>query len=232
MEATRFDGWTRRRLGAAGGGVIASLLALAAGDGEARKKKRRKPKHKPRPKPKTGDFCTPAGEPCRRQGKKCAAKFCLEAPFTIEARWSIQADHDTFLFLPPENETTGPSPFIRYNCVLGSSCDTQYPFACTSADEVLSGAETTTIYRRLAGTYEYWIEMSNGSAPGDLTVVLRDQAGRVVREWESPASVGSLQNGWHVFDFDGATGTVKSVDKATSESLPGGAHNPSTKICP
>ena len=234
MEATRIDGWTRRRFGAAGGGLLASLLALAAGDGEARKKKRRKPKHKPksRPKPKKGDFCTPTGELCHRQGKKCAAKFCLKAPFTIEARWAVDSDYDTYLFVPPKDETTGPAPFINYGCEVSDNCNTQYPFACTSGDETDAGSEIITVYQLLEGTYEHWMELYYDDAPGLMTVELRNADGRVVRRWESPVSPTSAQDAWHVFDIDGATGAITSIDTLIEESLPAGAHDPYTNVCP
>jgi hypothetical protein len=228
MEGFRFDGWTRRRVGVAGGGFIASLLALAAGDGEAKRKKRRKPK----PKPKKGDFCTPAGAPCRTQGRRCAAKFCLKAPFTIEARWTEEADYDTFLFVPPQDATTGPAPYIDYTCDARNDCDTQYPFACSSGDEQESGSEIITVHQLLEGTYEYWMELYYDEAPGRLTIVLRDGNKRIVREWKSPVSSDLAQESWHVFDIDGATGTIATVDSVVNDTLPYAAHDPFTDVCP
>jgi hypothetical protein len=57
MDGSRFDAWTRRRFGAAAGGLAGSLLGLAAFTGTAAKKR-----------------CRKLGEPCKQDGsrkKKC-----------------------------------------------------------------------------------------------------------------------------------------------------------------
>ena len=53
-----------------------------------------------------------------------------------------------------------------------------------------------------------------------------------MREWPSPANASTQQIGWHVFDIDGTTGIVTSVDTVTDSYLPRSAHDPYTDVCP
>ena len=69
----------------------------------------------------------------------------LSAPFTIEACWTADADHDTYLFLPKESASSADNPFIYYSCG-GPGCDTAYPFACIAPDIRTTGCEVTTIH--------------------------------------------------------------------------------------
>jgi hypothetical protein len=188
-------------------------------------------------------LCRKNGSKCKKKGKKCKAKFCLRAPllqtpFTIEARWSnTETDHDTFLFVPDEEGTNKASPFIRFNCNPGNSdCENDvYPFACVGFDATGPGDEITTVHRLLDGTYEYWIELDHPSPPADLEVILRNGNGSVVRSWSSPENANSQHDvGWHVFDLTiaGARHSITSVDELTDNTLPVGAHNPNTDVCP
>jgi len=61
--------------------------------------------------------------------------------------------------------------------------------------------------------------------------VLKDNGGRVVRQWLNPANPGS-ENGWHVFDIDGTTGLITSIDELIDDGVPQGAHDPATDVCP
>jgi hypothetical protein len=175
--------------------------------------------------------CRGDGSPCKKKSSTCKAQFCLNAPFTIEANWVVDADHDAVLFVPPENDATGPFPFIFFDCTAAdSTCETGYPFACMSGDETTSGSEIATIFQLLPGTYEYWNELDVALA-GELTIVLKDNGGRVMREWTNPANPEN-DNGWHVFDIDGATGRITSIDELIDGGVPQGAHDPSTDVCP
>lgn len=67
MDGSRFDAWTRRRVGLAAGGAVGSLLGLlapGADDAGAKKKKRCR---------KLGQPCTPGGKRqcCKRRGLSC-----------------------------------------------------------------------------------------------------------------------------------------------------------------
>jgi hypothetical protein len=192
---------------------------------------------KPKPKSRNG-LCARDGSKCRKPGKTCKKRHCPRAPFTIEASWTESADHESILFLPPRDETTGPWPEIFSFCNPGNSrCAEQYPFACVDADVYTTGVETTTIYRTLPGAYEYWVELdSRPTNPnGEVTVTLKDRGGRVVRRWSRRADPAVSKLGWHVFDVDGRNGRVKSIDAVLTEEplyLPNGAHDPYTLVCP
>jgi hypothetical protein len=235
MDTDRFDALTRGLItGSSRRGLLHTLLGSAvaiagvAGVGspgaDAKKQKKKKKK-------KCKGCCRGDGSPCTKKSSKCKAEFCLNAPFTIEANWVVDADHDAVLFVPPENEETGPFPFIFFDCTAAdSTCETGYPFACMSGDETTSGSEIATIFQLLPGTYEYWNELDVALA-GELTIVLKDNGGRVMREWTNPANPDN-DNGWHVFDIDGATGRITTIDELIDGGVPQGAHDPSTEVCP
>jgi hypothetical protein len=63
MEASRFDAWTRRRLGGVMAGALGGLLGLAARDEGAAKKKR----------------CRKAGKSCKRGKDCCGSLRCAQA---------------------------------------------------------------------------------------------------------------------------------------------------------
>jgi hypothetical protein len=214
-----------RGLAAAGLGLGVGQSGDDAAVGKKRNHKNKKRRKKNRPP--TGPLCTGRGEPCTDPGPDCRESFCLRAPFTIAATWQSQANHDTWLIVPPKDETTGPSPQIDYDCnQTNSPCAAQYPFACVSNDDQGPGNEITTIYQRLPGRYEYWIS-SDPAPAGELTITLTDRDGRMVRTWSNPAITSAFINDWHVFDLDGATGRVTSVD-----APPGTFPVPHTNVCP
>lgn len=140
--------------------------------------------------------------------------------------------------MAPENAATGPAPQVYSSYNPGNSrCEEIYPFACVDKDEHEIGAEVTTIYRLLAGTYEYWIELdSQPDVPdGEMAVVLKNRSGRVVRQWARRADPAVNKLGWHVFDVDGRDGRVTTVDAVLTQAplyLPKGAHDPYTLVCP
>jgi hypothetical protein len=210
MNEYGFDGWTRRRFGMSIG--VAALLVAAAGETEARKRKRRKRK---------------AG----RQGDdRC--RECLVAPFTVTATWPDDKDHDTYLFVPPRDDASGPSRYTDYTCRPDNSlCASVHPFTCFTALTTPKG-ELTTVSQLFAGTYEYWIELDDGApAAGEVTIVARNGDGHVLGQWSSPAGQAAQRIGWHVFDIDGGSGRITSVDTVVAARLPAAAHDPATKVC-
>ena len=223
---------SRRHLlrGLAGAGVglgAARLPAVTAAKG----KRKDRDTGNGKPKRRNG-LCKKDGSPCRRPGKDCQKRFCLDAPFTVEASWTAGDAPYTYLFVPPRDGTTGPSPYIDYSCTQENyACEEAYPFACVKEPGTDGTAETTTIYELVPGSYEYWIELFDNPAAG-VTVTLRNRNGRVVRRWTSLTKTSTAQQGWHVFDFDG-DGRVTSIDAlATPEPLPEAAHDPQTEVCP
>jgi hypothetical protein len=218
-------GVSRRTVfGALGVGVVGLAGYRFATEGEARKRRKKKRRKTKTP---SGPLCTSLGEACAEPGSNCQERFCLQAPFTITATWSSQTNHDTWLFVPPQDGSTGPSPQIDYDCNPGKTrCAQAYPFACVDRDASGPGNEITTIHDLLPGAYEYWIFL--GVAPaGELTVTLTDQGGRAVRSWASPAVTSALEGFWHVFDVDGTPGRVTSVD-----APPVRFRTPVTNVCP
>lgn len=190
---------------------------------------------KRRPNRRKG-LCQADGSPCKRAGRSCQKRFCLNAPFTIEATWTATqtADHAAFLFVPAEDATTAPAPYVNEGCNPNTStCEEAYPFACVSQDARGPGDEITTIHQLLPGRYEYWIGLDLASPAGEVAVVLRDATGRVVRQWASPANpaTGSALS-WHVFDVDGRHGRVASIDEPIAGGPPQQVNAPSTDVCP
>ena len=206
--------------GAGFGWGVARLPDLA----EAKKRKRKS-------KSREG-LCRQDGSPCRKPGKQCKKGYCLRAPFTIEAQWTQTDDHATFLFVPPEDGATGPAPYIDDYCnPIDSSCDGDaYPFACVNQNVKTTGAEVTTISHLLPGKYEYWMGLDLEAAAGAVSVVLKDDSGRVVRQWASPARTQTGQS-WHVFDIDGRHGRVTSIDEQIDGGPPQQVNEPSTNVC-
>jgi hypothetical protein len=213
-----------RGLAAAGLGWGVGRLPESAAAKTKRKKKRRKGKDQTPAAPR----CANDGAPCSNPGIACQERFCLQAPFAIEAIWAADdSDHDTYIFLPPEGGPTGPTPYIHFECNEGNStCAVEFPFACVNRDAQGPGNEVATIYERPPGaTHQYWILLDTAPA-GELTIVLTDRVGRVVRAWTNPANAGSNRVAWHVFDIDG-DGRVTSID-----TLPGGLPNSAAGVCP
>jgi hypothetical protein len=212
MDQHDFDTWTRRRFAAVGG--FSALIGLGLVERGAAKKKK-----------KSQSRCRPDGTHCGKEGKQCQAKFCLHAPFTVEASGTSEFDHDAYLFVPAQNAATGPSPYLNFSCNdANSHCATQYPFACIDGG-------VTTVHKLLAGTYEYWLQLHEGTLAGEVSVVLRDKGGRVVQQFESPANSADQERGWHVFDVDGKRGSVIAIDELADKNLPRAAHDPITFVC-
>ena len=223
MDYSVFDAWTRRRFGSALTGVAFAVLGPISRNAFARKKKKGKP---------CKNCCRANGAPCKKTSAKCKAKFCLNVPFTIEANWTADHDNDSVLFVPPENDATGPSPFIFFNCTADvSTCEDSYPFACMSGDAITAGSEIATIFKLLPGTYEYWHELDPDALAGEVTIVLKDNGGRVIRQWVNLAD-GDPTDAWHVFDIDGKTGLITSFDEQLDGGVPEAAHEPNTEVCP
>ncbi len=191
------------------------------------KKKRRK--HKKHGTSAAAPLCTSNGKRCETPSTDCGANFCLKPPLSIAAAWTnVDADHDTVLYVPAGDSTTGPFPYVYYGCNPGNSfCVEAYPFACVDQDARGPGNEITTIYRLLPGRYEYWIQLEEKVPAGDLFVTLSDGSGRVVREWSSPANATNDQVEWHVFDID-PDASIVSIDALPPDGFPAG----DTDICP
>jgi len=143
------------------------------------------------------------------------------------------------VFVPKKSADSPASPYIDERCnPASSSCqDDVYPFICVSKDAKTAGDEITTVRQLLNGRYEYWIELMTESPAGDVTVTLKNTSGAAVRSWSSPANTnldGGIELGWHVFDLDGATGNVTSVDETTDidDYLPNSGHDPNDNVCP
>ncbi len=186
-------------------------------------------------KKKCKNCCRENGQQCKKKGDSCKANFCLGLPFAIEAVWTnVNTDHDTYVFVPNQAVAGLPSPYIDYSCnPVDSNCEAAlYPFICVSQDAQGPGNEITTVRKLIAGKYEYWIELDDPSPAGDLTVTLRRSNGSVVRSWSSPANPGNSQIGWHVFDLDGGSASMTSVDQTIAGDVPDGAHDPNTDVCP
>lgn len=75
MDASRFDVWTRRRVGLASGGALASLVMLAALPAADAKKKKRKKKKRCR---KLGATCTPGAK------RKCCGDLLCAQPSMLD----------------------------------------------------------------------------------------------------------------------------------------------------
>jgi hypothetical protein len=179
-------------------------------------------------------LCRKNGSPCRRPRRTCKKKYCLRAPFTVEAKWTQPANHDTYLFVPPENATTGPHPYIYTSCTPANSvCNQAYPFACVDTDETQTGAEVTTVYDLLSGDFEYWLGLATTAPAGAVTVALKAANGRTLRQWASPANPSTeVQAAWHVFDLDGRDGRVTSIDELVGDRTPSQIYAPDTNVCP
>jgi hypothetical protein len=227
MNDRSFDTLTRRAslltLGAVG---VAALAGPFTADGKKKKSK----KHHGQSKKA---LCLSNGSHCKKAGKKCKAKNCLATPFTIEARWSNAAsDHDTYLFVPNDIGRDLPSPYIDANCQSDTGEALRYPFAFVSQEAEGPGDEVTTIAFLLDGTYEYWIKLEESTAAGDLTVILRNASGRVLRIWSSPENAVPDDRGWHVFNIQGQTKSITSIDDVINGKPPGSVHDPYTDVCP
>jgi hypothetical protein len=193
-------------------------------------------------KPKTKAKKILKQNPCAYKGKcqasvsGCVAPpLTVSAPFSVEAHWTnASSDHDADLFVPQAGFTTDPSPYISVNCTpANTKCEENlYPFACMSGNALGPGDEVTTVRKLLAGAYEYWIELDEGAPAGELTINLKNTGGSVLASWSSPANPSvTIELGWHVFNIDGSTGIVTSVDQRIDDFVFSGAHDPSFNVC-
>jgi hypothetical protein len=178
-------------------------------------------------------LCRQDGSPCKKPGTQCKKRYCLSAPFTIVAAWTEERDHDTYVFVPPQNAATGPAPYLDFLCnPEPTTCEEAYPFACVDGDEFESGDEVTTIHRLLSGRYEYWLDLYDPSPAGAATVTIKAGNGRIVRQWTSPDTTEFDSSAWHVFDVDGRHGRVADIDELAEGPMPDAAHDPFTTVCP
>jgi hypothetical protein len=93
--------------------LLRGLTSVGLGLGMARTPVRAEGRKKAKPTPISRQgLCTRDDSKCRRPGKTRKKRYCLSAPFTISATWTKEADHETYLFVPPQNATTGPAPYI------------------------------------------------------------------------------------------------------------------------
>jgi hypothetical protein len=184
-------------------------------------------------------LCRKTGSLCKHKGKGCKAKYCggpsvgLRTPFSIEVGWSDPSiDHDTYLFVPNADGNTDPFPYVNWSCRPGQTeCQSAvYPYICV--DDAGPVDETVTVRKLLSGVYGYWVEV-DPAQQGELTVVLRNADGRVLRTWVAPPNPfsGPEEVAWHVFDLDGSTGHITTVDQVVDIALPG-IHPIHTDVCP
>ncbi|MFN8593573.1 MAG: hypothetical protein U0031_19100 [Thermomicrobiales bacterium] len=207
-------------------GVAGAATPVSAG---AAKRKR-----KPR---KT--LCEVDGGSCKTKSKTCQASNCLTAPFTVEAQWTGPNKlYAVYFFTPNGAGYSAPNAYITstrsFACTPEmSDCeDNVYPFICFNQEDSGTGPAIMTVRQLLKGKYEYWIYVINNAPAGDLSVTLRDAKGIARRTLSSPENTSAGYLSWHVFDIDGATGSVKSVKKTNLNGMPGGAHSPNTNACP
>ena len=180
------------------------------------------------------NLCRRDGRRCKKASERCKRRFCLQTPFTIEARWaSASQDHDAILYVPHQPGTSVPFPYIDYACLAGdTNTGTLYPFAFSSGDAQGPGDEVVTVQRLLAGRYEFWGRIHGPAQPGDLKVILRNRDGKVVRSWDSPPNPsGAVLLDWHVVDIDGATRSATAVGDAIT-GLFSTVRADSTYVCP
>jgi hypothetical protein len=186
-------------------------------------KKKKKGQQQPR--------CMINGRLCDRTEKQCQSQLCLHTPFTIEASWTSTGDQDAYLIVPAQDASTGPDPYLNFACNSGNSqCKTAYPYSCIDEDQTGPGDGVTTVHKLLPGRYEYWIQLHDGTAAGAVTIVLHSD-GRVVQQWTNPANMSGSEQGWHVFDVDGARGSVTTTDQLINRNLPRAAVDPFTFVC-
>lgn len=241
MDELRFDRLTRRVVGMTsrrtllGSAAVAGWAGLEAVTDQAQAKGKKGGNDRGKGTGKDKALCRANGSSCKKKNNTCAAANCLKAPLTIEALWSTDSDHDTYLFVPAENGSSDPFPYVDYTCTPeDSDCDAKsYPFVCVSEDATGPGDEITTVRKLFSGKYEYWIELDSGIPAGELNVILRNANGRVVRSWRNPAAPGNDQLGWHVFDLvvSAKKTTVVSIDTVIGDSLPEGAYPENTFVC-
>jgi hypothetical protein len=194
-----------RGLGGAGHALALTWLP----EGVAAKKKRGRKRKKSRD---VGPPCARNGDECEAPGGDCQASACLKTPFTIEATWESTRHFGAYIFLPQATSTV-PAPYVRYNCDESNSlCREAYPFACVRGNSRGPRTTVATIYRLLPGVSSYRIELGPAALADELVVVLRDDAGRVVRQWSNPAKPSLDYALWHVFDIDG-DGRFTSIDE-------------------
>ena len=133
--------------------------------------------------------------------------------------------------MPEENASTGPGPYFNFTCnEANSQCESKYPFACITESNSAPGEGITTIYTLLPGTYEYWIQLHDQTDAMELKIVLRNKNGDVVREWRNQENQ-NVDRGWHVFNIDGKTGSITSIDELADQTLPKAAVDPFTFVC-
>lgn len=180
--------------------------------------------------------------PKKQKNGKCKASNCLGTSLTVEAKWTKAGkDHDTFLFVPNEAGASLPAPFVNNSCNASSTnCENDvYPFTCVSQDAFGPGDEITAVRKLVNGKYEYWIALYYSSLAGDVTVTLRRANGSVVRSWSSPPNpnTGAPDRiGWHVFDIQGKSRSITSINKVVNNTPPNATlpfvHQPYTYVCP
>jgi hypothetical protein len=173
-------------------------------------------------------LCRKNGSRCKQKGKRCKARYCrpeaagLRTPFTIEARWGDgNSSHDTYFLVPNAEGNTDPFPYVSYWCRPGQTeCESDvYPYVCI--DDSGPVDQLVTVRRLLSGVYEYWLEVDPAGVD-EVTVLLRNADGRVLRSWVMPPNPFSTpeENGWHVFDLDGSTGHITTVDQFFAKRPP------------
>jgi hypothetical protein len=106
MDGSRFDSWTRRRVGLAAGGIVTSLLGLTDLDGASARKKRRKRRKRKKK----------AGENCLKIGTSCTAG---ETPNCCGSLICGSFFGRTFCCKGPDESCSSPEDCCSRNCANG-----------------------------------------------------------------------------------------------------------------
>lgn len=124
-----------------------------------------------------------------------------EGVIRIILTWPTNTDTDSYLRIPNiEN-------LISYGNRGSLNAE---PFANLDIDSFGFGPETITISQLKAGTYEYWVSVVDSPSYAGAQVKVFDSTG-LVAEFDGPTDERPTLP-WHVFDIDGATGNIISVN--------------------
>jgi hypothetical protein len=123
-----------------------------------------------------------------------------------------------------EAHLTGPNPAgCRHHC---NYWNRQIPGAVLDVDDTDAfGPETITLTKGLPGAYRFYVHdfsnrYSNSSmlSTSGATVAVYFGTGQAPATFQVPLEPGTV---WHVFDIDGQSGALTTVDRMTFQSEPG-----------
>jgi hypothetical protein len=174
--------------------------------------------------------------PCTCPPPPAAAEIHVQPPFTIEqhrAAFLANVDFGVTLFVPNAPGATFPHPWVDATCESDDTLDgVQYPFLFVSRNGPSGDERNTTVRHLLPGRYEYIVSLeSQATNANEVLVLLRDASGVVVQWWGNPTKAQNGPGVWHVFDLEGATGRVVTINQSRVV-LFDAAHLPETDVCP